>query len=680
MIQMGWSDQKSELSSQSENATFNNATKGQRETSNVDLKSRIRRSLSITTGGKSNAVSPIGTNSSREAFESSIEITEASFDAPAVSPTTSNPPQRPKLIQLRKRGNPNRSTTRAAKSSYFHLLENKPASTPTPASTIASTSSQAPAPQLESCELILGKYKSKVENRDPKASKSFEIELEEIPGDFVPWWQDEVQKSLGLGKNPVAISFDDIIAKALHHSKFIQIIATNPKIKETSIFEQAAVFDWQTYWRAKYDDTNDPIGNQLTTGNNDDRFKQTEYYSESGLKKLNRLGGELDLKQRTGFLDNNSRFLIPPNQANARIELNYRHPIMRGRGPVNDSRIILASLSTEVAQHLYAEELQKHLVKVAEGYWGLIRARSEYFQRRKLLEKAEQLLANLEGRIEVDALDRQVYRAKALVANRRAGIARAVTSIRNAESNLKLLVNDPDWTIEAGIEFVPTEKTKLTKLDANLSNSLSTALLHRPDIAQAIREVKSTQVRLGIAQNEVLPKLDLLMGGYVAGLDGDSDFYTAWQNQFEDGRPGYNVGVEFELPIGNRAALARQNQREWEVVKSLEQFKLVVQTALNDVEVATRETQTTYKEMLGRYHAMVATKNESEYLMDRWKTLPEGQDSVTLLLENLINAQDRQTSEEVRFSESQLNYFISVVDLQRAMGTLAKLTSEANQN
>jgi len=43
----------------------------------------------------------------------------------------------------------------------------------------------------------------------------------------------------------------------------------------------------------------------------------------------------------------------------------------------------------------------------------------------------------------VDAVQRQVLRARAAVATRRSEIVRARTSIRNAESQLRLLVNDP---------------------------------------------------------------------------------------------------------------------------------------------------------------------------------------------------------------------------------------------
>ena len=420
-----------------------------------------------------------------------------------------------------------------------------------------------------------------------------------------------------------------------------------------------------------YDDTNDPIGNTLTTGNADDRFTQQDWTSRGGVRRRNRKGGELEISQQFGYLDNNSSFLIPGDQGNSRLVLNYRHPLMRGRGrAVNESLIVLANLDFQAAGDDLLTEIQTHLVQLTETYWELVRARSALLQRQRLLAKAETVLSQLKGRAEVDALDRQVFRAKAAVAARRAEIARAVTSIRNAESRLRLLVNDEEIVNAARTEFIPLDIPSSELLPIKLEDAISTALANRPDISRAIRAVKSTSVRLGVAKNDLLPKLDLLVGSYVAGLEGSSDVPQAFVNQFRDGRPGFNVGFDFEIPIGNRAARAREQQRKWELERSTQQFRVVVETGLTEVELAVREVDTAYQEMQGRYLAMVAASNESEYLTDRWQTLPGINDSVTQLIENLLDSQERLADEEAAYANAQFDYSVAAVRLKQAMGTL----------
>ena len=509
----------------------------------------------------------------------------------------------------------------------------------------------------------------------PSMEGSFPVVGGQIPAGFLPWWTPSVKQGIGIQKNGLAIGLDVLIQSALQYSPHIQLAATEPHIRRSAFFEESSRFDWQAFFESKFTDTNDPIGNSLTTGNNESRFRETEFYSKNGLRRINRFGGETELTQRLGYQQNNSRFLVPPNQGNSRLELNYRHPLLRGGGRVvNESLIVLANIDYEISSDTFLESLQSHLVDVAETYWELVRARSEYLQRKKVLESGELILRNLEGRAGVDALKRQVNRARAAVANRRAQIVRSLTSIRNAESRLKLLVNEPQLLQATNIEFAPTDHPGTQILPLELPDAISTAIAHRPDVSRAIREFTATNIQHGIAQNEVLPKLDLLMGSYVAGLDGDSDALNSWVNQFRDGRPGFNVGVEFEIPIGNRAALARRKKREWEMTRAVHKFRAVVETGITDVEIAVREVKTAYQEMVGRYHSMVAANNEQAYLLDRWRTLPEFDDSVTLLLENVLDSQDRVADEEAAFARAQFDFAIATIRLKQATGTLFKVS------
>lgn len=526
-----------------------------------------------------------------------------------------------------------------------------------------------PVNQIPGYSNLLNSYQQRPYLQD--ASGSYPQSSSQLPPGFRPWWSQATTNSLGLKASPIQVSLDSLIQRALTNSPHIQVAAAEPHIRRASLLEESAQFDWLSFLESKYDDQNDPIGNSLTTGNNDSRFTQQEWYAQGGLRRRNTRGGELELSQRLSTLQNNSRFLVPQDQGTARFVLSYRQPLLRGRGrAVNESLIVLANINFQSASDEFLGEIQQHLTDLTETYWELVRARSELLQRNKLLVAAEKILRQLEGRSEVDALDRQVFRARAAVAKRKAEIARSVTSVKNAESRIRLLVNDKEIINAASMELVPSDLPNLEHLGISLSDAISTALTHRPDISRSIRDVKSTSVRLGVARNEVLPKLDLVVGSYIAGLDGDFGALNSFTNQFTQGRPGFNVGFEFEVPIGNRAALARQQRRVWEANRAMHQFKAVVETGLTEVELAVREVQTAHQEMQGRYYAMVAAQNETSFLADRWKTLPDIDDSVTLLLEDLLDSQERLADEEAAFAEAQFDYSFATVKLKQAVGTL----------
>ena len=492
-----------------------------------------------------------------------------------------------------------------------------------------------------------------------------------LPKGFQPWWVLENKGPIGLKASPLQVSLDGLIQRALTNSPHIQVAATEPHIRNAVLLEESSRFDWRSFLESTYDDQNEPVGNTLTLGNDATRLSQQQWSAEGGIRRQTRTGGEFELSQSFSTLQNNSIFLVPEDQGNSRIVLNYRQPLLKGRGrAVNESLIVLANIGLKAASDEFLTEIQQHLTDLTETYWELVRARSELLQRSRLLTEAQKILIQLEGRVGVDALDRQVFRARSAVAKRRAEIARSVTSVKNAESRIRLLVNDQEIINAARMELVPVDMPNIEHLGINLGDAISTALSNRPDISRSIREVKATSVQLGISRNDLLPKLDFLVGSYVAGLEDQFDIAGAWRNQFSNGRPGFNVGFEFETAIGNRAAQARQSRRAWEANRAVHQFRAIVESGLTEVELAVREVHTSHQEMIGRYHAMVAAQKESSFLADRWKTLPDESDSVVLLLENLLDSQERLVNEEAAFAKAQFDYSVAVVKLKQATGTL----------
>jgi outer membrane protein TolC len=254
---------------------------------------------------------------------------------------------------------------------------------------------------------------------------------------------------------------------------------------------------------------------------------------------------------------------------------------------------------------------------------------------------------------------------------------RAVTDIRNAESQLRLLVNDPEMLDGGPVEFTPVEMPYMMASPVGLRDSLQTALVNRPDISYAIRQMRASGVRMGVSKSEMLPKLDFIVSSYVAGLQRNSQFADSFGSQFSDGRPGYTVGMEFEVPLGNRAAKAKVEQRQWELKRAISSFRLTVESSLTEVEISSREVDTAWRELLGKYQAMSAAENEVNYLQDRFAVLPMVEESSMLLLEDLLDGYERLTDEEAAFAQAQTNYALSIIQLRRATGTMLRSRHDA---
>lgn len=496
-----------------------------------------------------------------------------------------------------------------------------------------------------------------------------------IPSSFRPWWEQLVQQPIwNENSAPLRVSVDRLVDSAVEFSPNVQALLTEPEIRQAQIGQELAAFDWTSFLETQYDDINEPIGSTLTTGNNADRYKDKNWEMAGGVRRRTDRGGEFEIAQEIGTERNNSSFLQPNPQANSRLELSFIQPLLRGAGKdYNRSRVILATIDSKAMRDEVSRQLQTHVVRVAEVYWELFRARSALVQRKRLLEEAELILANLEARRIVDAQQRQVLRARAAVAQRRAEIVRAENDIKNAEARLRFLVNSPDLVQDARLELLPLDAPPLQLPPVGMRESLLAALQSRQDISAALHTINASMIRLGVAKKDLLPKLDLLLSSRIDGLESESAIGESLGNQFADGRPTVGLGFNFEFPLGNRLSKAQLNQREWEAQRALREFDQTVSQALLDVEVAARNYLTAERELIGRFESLTAAAEEVDYLQDRWGKLAGVGDSATLLLENLLDAQERRTSEEAAFVEAQIAYSLGLVQLRFAMGTLIQV-------
>lgn len=495
--------------------------------------------------------------------------------------------------------------------------------------------------------------------------------LPSIPMGYVPWWDMSVRQSTDMSANSIPVDVSSLLRDAMLYSPQVTAIKAEPEVQHRVIIQESAEFDWTVFLDATYDDLNDPVGNELTTGNGQDRLITRKVRTSGGIRRRNLQGGEFTLAQDFGHENQNSRFFIPNNQASSRLELTYRQPLLDGAGRCyNESEIILARIRANSSEDEVVDALQDHLIEVTKAYWTLYRARAEYYQRQKLLSSANRVLIRLQGRSQVDTIPRQVLRATAAVARAQTRIQRTAARVKDAEAQLRLLVNSPGMLNGGPTELTPMESPRLVTETAHLQSVLQTALVNRPDISEAIRKMRASSVRLGVSRQELLPRLDFLVETYVADLSGNSNLRRAVRGQLYDNRPGYTVGLEFEYPLENRAARAKLEQRQWELKRSINVFRATVEKSLTDVEIANREVATAYSEMLSRYQSMKAAENEMMYLQDRFDVLPAAEDSAILLLEDLLDSYERIADEESSFVQAQVDHAVALVMLKKELGIL----------
>ncbi len=516
----------------------------------------------------------------------------------------------------------------------------------------------------------------------PDGATPFEVpDLDQISSQRPPtygqmkpaWWRPLVSRPMRSSSQPLPISLQQLLAVAVCHSDQIKVFSDSPLIRDMIIVEEDAEFDWVGFTENLWNDISEPVGSTLTTGG-PPRFEDERVESRFGLRRRTTSGGRFEATQEFGHHNSNSVFFQPNNQGTSQLTLNYTQPLMRGAGRVyNSSMIVLAQLDASIARDEFSSQLQTYLLDVTNAYWTLFQQRAALLQKERLFKRGQEILENLEHRHEIDALASQIVRARAAVAIRRADLYRAATKVKNAESRVRALVNAPQLGLVDQFELLPVDTPGLDHISVGMAEAMTLAIRNRPELHQAVKRIKAAAVRKKMSANELLPVFDIILETYVRGLRGDSEVFEAFGDAFSDGAPSYTAGFQMEIPLGNRSARAAMRRREIEFRQLKSQFRATVDVLQLEVEVVVREVETAHLEIKAKHQSMQAAQHEVEYLRERWKILSGEDRSASLLLEDLLAAQERLANEELGFLSAQISYSQALTDLKQVTGSLLQL-------
>lgn len=314
--------------------------------------------------------------------------------------------------------------------------------------------------------------------------------------------------------------------------------------------------------------------------------------------------------------------------------------------------------------------MQNELLDITRGYWALYLERAVLAHQLRLYLKTQEIFNTLKARQIVDTQRTQLVTAGSALENRRSDLIRARTAVTNAETRLRGLINAPELGNSDQAELVPAELPAMNFFDTSLQAEIQKALQHRPEIQAAIKQVKAGSEQLGIAQHELLPALNLVTQTFLNGLRGDSDFSGSFGDQFSTGRPSYSLGIQYELPIGNRLAKARLCRRQHEVARLQDEYARAIEAVQTEVDIAVRELKTAYLEIPAKHRALQAAEAEANTIEQRWLRLIDGSGTSSLNLESLLRAQERVTEAEREYVNSVLTYNLAMINLKRSNGTL----------
>ncbi len=351
------------------------------------------------------------------------------------------------------------------------------------------------------------------------------------------------------------LSVREAVLLALKNNLDIAIARYNPRITAEDIVIQKAVFDPVFSLTADANRTEVPTASTLQ-GANVSRVENQDL--NAALTQALPIGGSYTLSLTNNRQDTNSAFAQPPNGINPSYEtfltLSVTQDLLKNFGvDVKTAPIKIARNNQAISVTQLRLQADRVITNVHNAYWNLVFAIENLEVQRRSLRLARDLEELNKARVRAGvAAPVEVTQAEAQAAAQVQNVILAEKAVKDAEDQLKLILNIPDGERIWARTIVPADKPPFEPAQVDMDASIEQALEKRPEYAEAKLTLQNTDLNVRVARNQLLPSLQLQgslgLNGLNGTLGGDysrltSGDFTAW-----------SAALVLQYPLGNRSA------------------------------------------------------------------------------------------------------------------------------
>ncbi len=474
---------------------------------------------------------------------------------------------------------------------------------------------------------------------------------------------------LGVPQNAVTISLERVIATAVVNNLNVQFARLAVAGDEARLLAAQAAFDWVFFTNFQWSSLDqERIAIQQFVPPTQRLFDQRQVVdSQAGLRRRLTSGGLFTIQQSLTYTDNSTGGLFArPNSANdASLTLQVDQPLLRNFGSdvaLQEVRIA-ANAERDQIQQLKGEMIQT-VSQAEQAYWQLVQSAGELQISRRLLERGIKVRDIVEIRVEMDANPAQRANAVASVESRRGDVIQAESNLRTASDRLKQLMNDPELTIGSEVLLLPADSPQDLPMKFSLIDSITTAIGRRPEIQRALLAIDDATIRRKVAENQILPQLDVRAQARLSALAKGAD--SAISREAEASLVDYLIGLTFEQPIGNREAEAQARLRRLEQQQSVITYRDVVGRIVVEVKAGLRDVYSNYTLIAQRRTARIAAAEDLRTTEVREATL---QGLTPEQLDLKLRKQETLAAREAQEISALAGYNAAIARLYQSMGT-----------
>ncbi|MFZ2053419.1 MAG: TolC family protein [Candidatus Aminicenantales bacterium] len=492
-------------------------------------------------------------------------------------------------------------------------------------------------------------------------------------GSSLAWAQEKKEDVL-------ALTLEETIIRTLKNNYGVAIQIINPEIDSLAI--KKAKEKYLPTLALGYDkrDTKSASFSWLDAAEQ----VSTEYYGyDAQVTQLLPTGGRVGASLVNYRNFTTSKFQTVNPRYSSTLRLNFEQPLLKGFGAkMTNYDIHISQNDFEISQNDLEATVADIIDVVTQAYWDLAYSIDNLKVRQQALDLARDLLAKNQRAVEVGTLAPiEILSAQAEVATREAEILSAEAEVKNNEDRLRTIINLPEEEMKLALPIKPLDAPKFVERQIDVDEALMTALENRPELKSLRVGLKSQDLTVSYAKNQLFPDLSLTASYWSPGISGDQILYE--NNNPLTGKivgivPGgiggavddalgfryrnWSVGLTLDIPLNSVFSKAAYTQAKLNLEQAVLRLKNQEQTIYLEIRNGVRNVETNYKR--------VQSYRVARELADKKLQAEEEKLKVGLSTNFIVLTYQRDLS-NARSSELRaiVDYIISVSSLEKAMGT-----------
>ena len=459
------------------------------------------------------------------------------------------------------------------------------------------------------------------------------------------------------------ISLADAALQALKHNLDISISRQTKESRQADITVEQAKFDPTLSVNGQFNRTLTPLNRPLLGATGPSLTNITTFDQRTQSVTLDATanlptGGNVDLNYSPARTNVNQNlaggFLFNPSYTGG-LALTLTQPLLRNAGiDVTKTFIRVAQNNAIVEEHVFRDRVLTVLASVEQTYWEVVFANENLKVAEAALKAAQELLATNRAKAKAGIMSIvDVLQAEAAVASRVEQVLVADKAIRDQEDQLRRLLNPAEEDLRQDLRLTPLDQPVVTLEPISLQEAIDKALEQRPEIAQAMKNMETSDLNTKFAKNQILPTLSFQGTMGMAGLG--KDYGDSVNRNFNGDYYNYGAGLVLSYPLGNRSAWSTYNKRQLEEKNAEASLMNVRQQIIVGVREAVRRVQTDFRRIETTRSARIMAEKQLQAEQERLKV---GLSTTRFVLDfqrDLATAQGNELRATVDYNKSLSN-------------------------